>query len=88
MAEVDYGIRERSIAMKCTVDGCPGEYEARLIVHTLKKGEDILVFQDVPAEVCCVCSDTLLTPETVTHLEELMRANPKPSKFAPLYEYV
>lgn len=74
--------------MKCRVEGCPGEYEARLIVHTLRNGEDILVFQDVPAEVCCVCSDTLLTPETVTHLEELMRAKPKPSKFAPLYEYV
>jgi YgiT-type zinc finger domain-containing protein len=74
--------------MKCTIEGCPGEYEATPIIHTVKRGEDILVFEDVPAEVCTVCSDTLLSPETVRHLQELMRNTPKPEKFAPLYEYV
>ena len=45
------------------------------------------MFENVPAEVCAVCSDTLLSPETVRHLEEMMRHRPKPEKFAPLYEY-
>jgi YgiT-type zinc finger domain-containing protein len=73
--------------MKCSIQSCPGEYETRSIVHTVKRGEDVLVFQNVPADVCTVCSDTLLSPETVRHLEELMRDKPKPEKFAPLYEY-
>ena len=73
--------------MKCSIKGCPGQYEARSIVHTVKRGEDVLVFENVPAEVCAVCSDTLLSPETVRHLEEMMRHRPKAQKFAPLYEY-
>lgn len=73
--------------MKCSIQGCLGEYEAKLIVHTVKRGDDVLVFQNVPAEVCTVCSDTLLSPETVRHLEELMRERTKPDKYAPLYEY-
>ncbi len=79
--------REREIAMRCSIKGCPGEYDVRTIVHTVKRGEDILVFKNVPAEVCAVCSDTLLSPETVRHLEEMMRHKPKPEKFAALYEY-
>ena len=74
--------------MKCSIRGCPGEYEVSRIVHTVKRGDDVLVFENVPAEVCAVCSDTLLSPETVRHLEEMMLHRPKPDKFAPLYEYV
>ena len=81
------GVREMEIAMKCSIKGCPGEYEARSIIHTVKRGEDILVFKNVPAEVCAVCSDTLLSPETVRHLEEMMRHKPKPEKFVALYQY-
>ena len=73
--------------MKCSIQGCPGNYEHRLIVHTVKRGADVIVFEDVPAEVCDVCSDTLLTPETVRHLEKLMRQESKPQKHAPVYVY-
>ena len=73
--------------MRCSIQGCPGEYEARYIVHTVKRDADVLVFENVPAEVCAVCSDTLLSPETVRHLEQMMRDPPKPEKFAALYEY-
>ena len=73
--------------MKCSIKGCSGEYEPRSIVHTVKRGEDVLVFENVPAEDCAVCLDTLLTPQTVRHLDEMMRHRPKPDKFAPLYEY-
>ena len=74
--------------MKCTVEGCPGDYEDRAIVHTVKKDKSILVFRGVPAEVCSVCSDMLLAPETVKHLEELVRSNLKPATLAPVFEYV
>jgi len=74
--------------MKCSIHGCPGDYEHREIVHTVRRGEKVLVFEHVPAEVCNVCSDTLLAPETTRHIDRLLHQSPKPERFAPLYEYV
>jgi len=73
--------------MKCIVHGCPGEYEHRFIVHTVKRAANVIVFDNVPAEVCNVCSDILLAPETIRHLEELMQRNPEPEKHIPVYSY-
>jgi YgiT-type zinc finger domain-containing protein len=73
--------------MKCSIQGCPGEYEHRLIVHTVQQGSEIFVFEHVPAEVCPVCGDTLLTPETIEHLEALLRSRSNPRRKAPVYEY-
>ena len=73
--------------MKCTIRGCPGEYEQRAIVHTLKRGDDLIVFEGVPAEVCDVCSDTLLAPETIRHIEELIEDHAVPRTHAPVYAY-
>lgn len=73
--------------MKCSIQGCPGEYESRTIVHSVSHEGSVVVFTSVPAEVCDVCSDTLLSPETVRHIEELMRREAKPEKFAPVYQY-
>ena len=74
--------------MKCSIQGCPGEYENRLIIHTVKRGEDVLVFENVLAEVCDVCSDMLLAPETIRRLEELVQQREAPKKYAPVYAYV
>ena len=74
--------------MKCTVQGCPGSYEEKHMVHTVHKGDDIFVFDHVPAEVCSACGDILLKPETVRHLEKLLKDKVKPEKMIPLYEYV
>ena len=74
--------------MKCTIRGCPGQYESREIVHTLHRRAEICVFDHVPAEVCSVCGDTVLKPETIRHLEELLRKKGKPERLAPVYEYV
>ena len=73
--------------MKCGVQRCPGEYEHRFIVHAVKRGGEALVIEDVPAEVCDVCSDMLLAPETVRRLEDLMRRHPETGKQAPVYAY-
>lgn len=73
--------------MKCSIVGCPGEYESRLILHTVKRGTDVIVFEDVPAEVCDVCSDILLTPDTIRHLEEQLKQKTEPQKHAPVYAY-
>jgi len=45
------------------------------------------VFENVAAEVCDVCSDILLEPETIRHLEDLLKRNPEPEKHIPVYSY-
>ena len=80
-------VQEGRKRMKCSIQGCPGAYERRLIVHTVKRGEDVLVFEDVPADVCDVCSDMLLSPETIRHLEQLMQKRDVPEKRAPVFAY-
>ena len=73
--------------MKCSIQGCPGQYEAKRVVHTLQRGSDIFVFEHVPAEVCSVCGDTLLSPETMRRLEYLLCAKSQPGRTAPVFEY-
>mgnify|MGYP002396926610 CR=1 FL=1 len=74
--------------MKCSIVGCPGEYEERQIVHTVKYQGQVRVIDHVPAEVCSVCEDVLLKPETVRRIEELLHTSPHPAGTVPLYEYV
>jgi len=73
--------------MNCSIQGCPGHYERKGIVHTLQRGSDIFVFEHVPADVCSVCGDTLLSPETIKHLEALLRTKSAPGRTAPVFEY-
>jgi len=73
--------------MKCTIQGCPGEYEARTVVHTVRHHGEVVVIDHVPAEVCAVCGDVLLTPETVRRIEALLRNDPAPARTVPLLEF-
>ena len=41
----------------------------------------------VPAEVCNLCGDVLLTPETVRRIEALLKATAPPSRNVRLYEF-
>lgn len=73
--------------MKCSIQDCPGEYEDRLIIHPLRVRGQVLVIDHVPAEVCSICGDVLLRPETVRRLEELAADASHPTATAPLLEY-
>ncbi len=73
--------------MKCSLEGCPGEYEDRKIVHTVRHHGEVIVIDNVPAEVCSVCGDVLLKPETVRQIEMLLRTENQPARTVPLYEY-
>ena len=75
------------IDMKCSIEGCPGEYEQRKIVHTVRHKGQVIVIDHVPAEVCSVCGDVLLKPETVRRIEVLSRTEAHPTSTVPLYEY-
>ena len=47
-------------SMKCSIEGCPGEYEMREIVHPLRYRGELIIIDRVPAQVCAVCGDVLL----------------------------
>jgi YgiT-type zinc finger domain-containing protein len=72
--------------VKCTIAGCPGTYEARTVIHTVRRRGEVIVIDHVPAELCSVCGDVLLTPETVRRIEALLASNSQPVRTAPVYE--
>jgi YgiT-type zinc finger domain-containing protein len=72
--------------MKCSIKGCPGEYESRTITHTVRQNGRVVVIDHVPAEVCDVCGDVLLQLETVRQLESLLKTA-QPTTSAPVYEF-
>jgi YgiT-type zinc finger domain-containing protein len=73
--------------MNCSVQGCPGEYEQKQIVHTVTYRGEIIVIEGVPAEVCSICGDVLFTPETVRKVETLLKNRSEPARTVPLYRY-
>ena len=74
--------------MNCSIQGCPGEYEERQIVHTVRYRGQVLVIDHVSAEVCSVCGDVLLKPETVRKIETILDSATQPATTVPLYEFV
>ncbi len=73
--------------MKCSIQGCPGQYEDRRILHAVRVRGQVVVVDHVPVEVCCVCGDTLLHPDTVRRLEEMTKHVDHSTATAPLMEY-
>jgi YgiT-type zinc finger domain-containing protein len=57
------------------------------VIHTVKWRGEVIVIDHVPAEVCSVCGDVLLTPETVRRIEALLAATPPPVRTVPMYEF-
>lgn len=68
--------------MKCQI--CNGRYEERLITRTYRRDGKIIVVDDVPAEVCNLCGDTLLRPETVELIQEALKGAEEAEEFAPV----
>ena len=73
--------------MNCTLAGCPGGYEPRLVTHTVRHRGQLVLFDHVPAEVCSVCGDVLFSPETVRRIEAMLASGQEPSATVPVYEY-
>jgi YgiT-type zinc finger domain-containing protein len=73
--------------MRCNIEGCPGEYEQREVVHTVHQGNRIIVIDHVPAEVCTTCGDVLFPPETVRQIELLRHTKASPIRTVPLYDF-
>jgi YgiT-type zinc finger domain-containing protein len=73
--------------MKSNIENCSGECQTREITHTVRYHGQVVVIDHVPAEVCSVCGDVLLSPETVRHIEQLLSTAHRPAREVPLYEY-
>ena len=84
-AQKEMDVEEKG--MKCSINGCPGEYEQREVVHTVRQGNRIIVIDHVPAEVCRICGDVLFTPETVRLIEQLRHTAAPPNRTVPLYDF-
>ncbi len=74
--------------MDCTIEGCPGTYEQQYIVHTTRHNERIIVFDNVPAEVCDNCGDTLLSSIAAQRIDELLSNDSRPTGVVPLYDFM
>lgn len=70
----------------CSIRSCPGEYEERRIAQAIKHHGEVIVIDNVPAEVCSVCGDVLLSLDTSESIESLVKNLGKPDRTAPVYE--
>lgn len=73
--------------MNCNVPGCAGEYEEELIVRAVERDGRIAVFKDVPAMVCDICGDELITWEVEGQMVRLLDSHPQPIASAPVYQF-
>jgi hypothetical protein len=46
----------------------------------------VIVLENVPAEVCSICGDVLLSLSTVAAIEAMLKDPGKPVRTAPVYE--
>ena len=70
--------------MKCSIEGCPGVYEPRAIVHTVRYRGQTVVIDHVPAEVCAACGNVLLSPATARQIEVLLQTGVPPVRVFPM----
>lgn len=82
-----YPRNKQDRSMKCSLKDCHGQYESKTVIHTVRQGEQVVVFDHVPAEVCAVCGDVLFRPETVKSIDKLLREMKQPDSTAPIYEF-
>lgn len=71
----------------CTLRDCTGEYEERVIIHTVRYRGRPIVIDHGPAQVCGVCGDVLLAPDTIRRIELLLKMSTQPASTAPVYEF-
>lgn len=72
---------------RCSVEGCDGHYEQRLVIHTVRSKGAIVVVDGVPAEVCDICGDVLLSLDTVRRLETMTQRPTRAVASAPVLDF-
>ena len=77
----------KGLDVKCSIEGCPGDYEQRRVSHTVRREGELVVIDGVPAEVCPACGDVLFSAGTVRALQRILEGRSEPAKKVPLYDY-
>jgi YgiT-type zinc finger domain-containing protein len=73
--------------VKCSIRGCPGELEGKTVTHTVRSEGRLFVIDNVPAQVCSVCGDTLFSAAAVQRIQDIVQGRAKPATTAPVYDY-
>lgn len=75
----------------CRFPTCPGHYRREHIVHHEPFRNHTVFIDDVPADVCTICGDTLLPASTVQKLEQwrdrLEQGSAGPADQTELYHF-
>lgn len=60
------------------------------VSYTLEHGGQFYIIEHVPARVCQETGETYFSPQTVEHIQTLIKSNKKPDRViqSPVYEYV
>ena len=69
---------------KCTLCS-EGQYLDKHIVFSSRRGDQLVVIEGVPALVCDVCGDRIITEDTAREIERVATGPPIDS--APLYHF-
>jgi YgiT-type zinc finger domain-containing protein len=61
----------------------------REVTYTLELGGKFYIIEHVPARVCQETGEQFFSPETVEHIQALVRGGKKPARVikTPVYEY-
>jgi len=82
-----YPVFERTKVMKnCSIRQCPGQCEERRITHVVKYHGEVIVLENVPAEVCSECGEVLLPLSSAEAIETMLKNPGKPIRTAPVYQ--
>jgi len=59
------------------------------VTYTLEHAGKFIIIEHVPARVCRETGEQYFSPETVEHIQALVKSNRKPDKLiqTPVYEY-
>ena len=60
--------------------GCGGKLVSKVIKYDQHWGDQIVVFEDVPAKVCASCNEVWLSSKVVQAMDKILVKQRKPSK--------
>jgi len=70
---------------RCAV--CGGELRVTTITHEERRGNNLYLFQNVPAQVCTACGDVWIEETTLQEIDRLIREGEPVRKVeTPVYD--
>jgi len=71
---------------RCAI--CSGELRHTTITHEERRGENIYLFRNVPAQVCAACEEVWIEEATLQEIERLIQQGRPTSKVeTPIYDF-